>query len=395
LQEKQDNLKLFFDHLKHLGSSNRKITNSQLNLAIEGLKLTRPQALDAVAFAESNGYTIVHDEKLHLPQAENAVISWEDIDIDVDDDWDNDLDAEIESEEFRKAVEDADYHYTFEDNQLLLENIQSLDSEEAFEQRVEFIDKLVQANEHLVMTEANKYSGYVTGSYSFEDIMQTGRMGLLEAAERFDITSGNQFSTYAYHWIKQHIIRGIQNNSKLVRLPANVWEKLSKLNREETQLTTELGRTPQDEELALRLNFTAEKVKELKGVRHMNQMTIGLDTSVGTDNDSDMKLGDILPDDKFESPEEYVERLERGKTVRASMVNRLTERERLVLTMRFGLNDGIELTLEDIGRMMNLTKERVRQIQKKSLEKMKKFAVKDLNTFIPDDQRGEEFGLTA
>ncbi|MEM9400288.1 MAG: sigma-70 family RNA polymerase sigma factor [Verrucomicrobiota bacterium] len=222
--------------------------------------------------------------------------------------------------------------------------------------------QMIQANLRLVVKIANDYSGFGLPTL---DLISEGNIGLMKAVDRFDPTMGNKFSTYAAWWIKQAIKRALANQSKTIRLPVHLVDKLAKMRRMTMQLAEELGREPSDEELAEELGLTEKKVRKLKRV---SMKPSSLNALVG-DEDS-TELGDLIADDTAEDPFEELS----SKNLHNAMENVLhvlDERESLILSLRFPSDGSKELTLEEVGKKLNVTRERIRQLQNQALKKLR------------------------
>lgn len=241
------------------------------------------------------------------------------------------------------------------------------DEEIALGKRIELGDamakqELVNSNLRLVVSIAKRYSG---NGRSLQDLIQEGNLGLLKAAERYDYRQGFRFSTYATWWIRQSVTRALADQARTIRVPVHMVETINKMSKMQRKLTLELGYEPSVTELAEALEMSEDKVMEIMQIA---REPASLETPIGEEDDSN--LGDFVADSNAVTPEGNVESVMLREHIDA-LLGDLKERERQVIVLRFGLEDGHPRTLEEVGKEFNVTRERIRQIEAKALRKLR------------------------
>ena len=332
----------------------------EINDAFKGLELTEDKMDLVLEYLEKQKIDIVNAE-VGVDNAEDLILDNDDIILDDEDEVEiiDDVDV-LEG----VSTEDPVRMYLKE-----IGNVPLLTTEQEVElaKRVEAGDEeakkqLTEANLRLVVSIAKKYVGR---GMPFLDLIQEGNMGLMKAVDKFDYTKGYKFSTYATWWIRQAITRGIADTGRTIRVPVHMVETINKTLRMTRTLLQELGREPTPEEVAERLNVSVSRVRE---VLKISRDPVSLDTPIGEEDDS--HLGDFIEDDSALSPADSAA-FSMLRAELATALESLTDRERQVVKLRFGLEDGRARTLEEVGKEFNVTRERIRQIEGKALRKLR------------------------
>ena len=332
----------------------------EINDAFKGLELTEDKMDLVLEYLEKQKIDIVNAE-VGVDNAEDLILDNDDIILDDEDEVEiiDDVDV-LEG----VSTEDPVRMYLKE-----IGNVPLLTTEQEVElaKRVEAGDEeakkqLTEANLRLVVSIAKKYVGR---GMPCLDLIQEGNMGLMKAVDKFDYTKGYKFSTYATWWIRQAITRGIADTGRTIRVPVHMVETINKTLRMTRTLLQELGREPTPEEVAERLNVSVSRVRE---VLKISRDPVSLDTPIGEEDDS--HLGDFIEDDSALSPADSAA-FSMLRAELATALESLTDRERQVVKLRFGLEDGRARTLEEVGKEFNVTRERIRQIEAKALRKLR------------------------
>ena len=332
-----------------------KINFSDINEQFKDIDLDGDKTEKILDYLEQNGIIAI------LPDTDAD----EDIILDVDDEP---TEEELENIEFSVpdgvSIEDPVRMYLKEIGKVPL---LSVDEEVELAKKMETGDldarkRLAEANLRLVVSIAKRYVGR---GMLFLDLIQEGNLGLIKAVEKFDYRKGYKFSTYATWWIRQAITRAIADQARTIRIPVHMVETINKLIRVQRQLLQELGREPYPEEIAKEMNLPVDRVREIQKI---SQEPVSLETPIGEEEDS--HLGDFIQDDNVPVPAEAAA-FTLLKEQLSEVLGTLTDRERKVLELRFGLDDGRARTLEEVGKEFNVTRERIRQIEAKALRKLR------------------------
>ncbi len=291
----------------------------------------------------------------------------EDMELDLDDDLESmPLETLTESEDLSEGinVDDPVKVYLKEIGRVpLLSAEEELElSQKMAEGDAEAARRLSEANLRLVVSIAKRYVGR---GMQFLDLIQEGNLGLIKAVEKFDYTKGFKFSTYATWWIRQSITRAIADQARTIRIPVHMVETINKVKKVSSQLLHKNGHEPTAEEIAREIDMPVEKVSEIMRV---SQEPVSLETPIGEEEDS--HLGDFIPDDDAPAPAEAASYTLLKEQI-SKVLSTLTPREEKVLRLRFGLEDGRQRTLEEVGKEFNVTRERIRQIEAKALRKLR------------------------
>ena len=332
-----------------------KINFSDINEQFKDIDLDGDKTEKILDYLEQNGIIAI------LPDTDTD----DDIILDVDDEP---TEEELENIEFSVpdgvSIEDPVRMYLKEIGKVPL---LSADEEVELAKKMETGDldarkRLAEANLRLVVSIAKRYVGR---GMLFLDLIQEGNLGLIKAVEKFDYRKGYKFSTYATWWIRQAITRAIADQARTIRIPVHMVETINKLIRVQRQLLQELGREPYPEEIAKEMNLPVDRVREIQKI---SQEPVSLETPIGEEEDS--HLGDFIQDDNVPVPAEAAA-FTLLKEQLSEVLGTLTDRERKVLELRFGLDDGRARTLEEVGKEFNVTRERIRQIEAKALRKLR------------------------
>lgn len=334
--------------------SNNVITTGEVGDYLSDLKLSVEEIGGAYDMLEKEGVTIVNnrDEVPDLDEEDGVVLD-ENGGIDVEKTVPKSVPTDDPVRMYLKEIGKVPLLTAEEERELAI-RMQNGDEEAK--------NKLCESNLRLVVSIAKRY---LNRGLTFLDLIQEGNLGLIKAVDKFDYTKGFKFSTYATWWIRQAITRSIADQARTIRIPVHMVETINKLIRIQRQLLQELGREPTAEEIAKEMGITVEKVREIKKI---SQDPVSLETPIGEEEDS--HLGDFIPDDDVPAPVDAAA-YSMLKEQLMEVLDTLSEREKKVLMLRFGLEDGRPRTLEEVGKEFNVTRERIRQIEAKALRKLR------------------------
>jgi len=368
--EKDDFLKKLEKLVEHAKSKHNTLDAGEINDFFVGDNLTPEQMDQIYSYLEGRNVDVVPVLDEAMLSEDTALLEDIDLDLDLDDDS---FVKEAEEEEIDlDAVDLLEGIGTEDPVRMYLKEIGTVPlltaaEELSLAQRKADGDeyakeRLIEANLRLVVSIAKRYTGR---GMSFLDLVQEGNLGLIKGVEKFDYTKGYKLSTYATWWIRQSVTRALADQARTIRVPVHMVETINKMSKMQRKLTLELGYEPSVAELAEALDMTEDKVMEIMQIA---REPASLETPIGEEDDSN--LGDFVADNNVLTPEGNVESVMLREHI-DTLLKDLKERERQVIVLRFGLEDGHPRTLEEVGKEFNVTRERIRQIEAKALRKLR------------------------
>ena len=358
----------FLENLKKLVELGRSkkgaLDMNDINDAFTGVQLTVEQIEDIIAYLENSGIDVLRIMNDKLTIDDDLVLDADDDAFPLEEEEEEDID--LDAIDFLDGIgtEDPVRMYLKEIGTVPLltaeEELRLAKRKAEGDQTAK--ERLIEANLRLVVSIAKRYTGR---GMSFLDLVQEGNLGLIKGVEKFDYTKGYKLSTYATWWIRQSVTRALADQARTIRVPVHMVETINKMSKMQRKLTLELGYEPSVPELANALDISEEKVMEIMQIA---REPASLETPIGEEDDSN--LGDFVADSNAVTPEGNVESVMLREHI-DTLLEDLKERERQVIVLRFGLEDGHPRTLEEVGKEFNVTRERIRQIEAKALRKLR------------------------